>query len=274
MPSRIHKLVNWAFDKPLRSAALHRLARAYNRVYTNGVIDRVDIQTNGELHLLARVARGVSVAFDVGANVGDWTEELLKFNAAADVHAFEPVSSTRKVFEEKAFPPSVHLCPFGLSDHATEQTIYDYGNDGGMNSIYRRTDLESRNSALRPSTEQIDLQTLDAYADEKSIERIDFLKIDVEGHELSVLRGAARMLAENRIGIIQLEYGTSFHYANVLLRDIFDAVRPAGMIGGLIRPDQIIRHDTYHSRLETFALCNWVFASPDHPDVWQTDVGD
>ena len=48
--------------------------------------------------------------------------------------------------------------------------------------------------------------TLDSYAADNAIERIDLLKIDVEGHEMAALRGAAGLLSEGRVDAIYFEY--------------------------------------------------------------------
>src|SRR5205807_7991096 len=54
-------------------------------------------------------------------------------------------------------------------------------------------------------TDVITLETIDGFCAANSIEQIDLLKIDVEGHELGVLSGASRLLSENRIAIIRIE---------------------------------------------------------------------
>ena len=69
--------------------------------------------------------------------------------------------------------------------------------------------------------ETIFIDTIDIYCAEQNINRIDFLKIDVEGHEFEVLRGASKMLRANKIKIIQFEYGGSYLDAHVFLKDIF-----------------------------------------------------
>lgn len=268
MASSTHRFIDWLFDVPLRSKVLHRLARAYNRVYVNGRVDRCDIRTNGELAFVQRVATSVETVFDVGANVGDWTAELIGLNPTANVHAFEPIPGTRAKFESRGLPENVRINPFGLSNEAGSLTIFNYGDGSGMNSLYRRKDMEAKNKTLKPTPQEIQLGVLDDYCAEHDVERIDLLKIDVEGHELSVLKGATRMIAENRIGMIQIEYGTSFQLADSLLRDIFDVLAPAGMTGGKITPEGLKPEEGYNARLETFALSNWVFARPDHPVAW------
>lgn len=269
MAKRSHEIAAWLFDVPLRSKLLHKVARAYCSVYKNGRVDRCDIHTNGELRFIQRVAPELSTVFDVGANVGDWTAELLAANSAAKCHCFEPVPGTRAKLEARGMKGDVTINPFGLSSEPGSFTLYNYGDGSGLNSLYRREDLEAKNKNLKPTVIEIPLETLDGYAERNGIEQIDLLKIDVEGHELSVLRGATRMLAEGRIRMIQMEYGSGFQLANALLRDIFDVVAPAGMTGGRITPEGVEKNDGYHARLEDFRLSNWAFARPDDEIVWQ-----
>ena len=63
---------------------------------------------------------------------------------------------------------------------------------------------------------QVEVQTGDAYCTRHRIERIDLLKIDVEGAEHLVLRGFERMLHERRIEVIQFEYGLANIYTHHL----------------------------------------------------------
>jgi hypothetical protein len=55
----------------------------------------------------------------------------------------------------------------------------------------------------------VPITTIDQFCADNSIETIDFLKIDTEGHDLEVIKGASRILAEQKIGIVQAEVSMS-----------------------------------------------------------------
>ncbi len=73
-------------------------------------------------------------------------------------------------------------------------------------------------------THRVEATTLDAFLDRHGIARVAFLKVDTEGHDLNVLRGAARSLAEGRIGLIQFEFIEANIATRVRMRDFFEAL--------------------------------------------------
>ncbi len=141
--------------------------------------------------------------------------------------------------------------------------MFVFDEASGANSLYHRVGT----STEQHSEETVRLSTFDDYCASGNIERVDFVKIDVEGHELSVLRGAKRMLNEGRVGVVQFEYGGCYIDARVLLKDIWQLVDEAkqGYAFYKIFPDRLERVDEYKQTLETFQYSNWIIAHPE----WQ-----
>jgi Methyltransferase FkbM domain len=71
---------------------------------------------------------------------------------------------------------------------------------------------------------EVDCSTVDAFMREQNIERIALLKIDTEGFDINVLRGAKQAVAEGRIGMIQFEFIPANIALRVTMRDFFDAL--------------------------------------------------
>jgi FkbM family methyltransferase len=246
---------------PRRSRFAYRVANKLVNLY-NGDNDS-DIHTNGELRAAQLALPYAKVVFDVGANVGDWTELALAINPGAQLHCFEPSGPTFRKLSTHGFPQNVRLNHFGLGSASEERTMYVYDEAVGSNSLYRRVGL----SADQRAEETVRLATFDDYCASENVERVDFVKIDVEGHELSVLRGAKRMLFESRVGVVQFEYGGCYIDARVLLRDIWQLVDEAkqGYAFYKIFPERLERIPEYRQTLETFQYSNWIIANPE----WQ-----
>ena len=133
-----------------------------------------------------------------------------------------------------------------------------FGDGSGANSLYQRQGLEGGWGLAPQSREEVvRLETLDGYCQRAELQAIDFLKIDVEGHELEVLKGAADMLAKGGIRFIQFEYGGCNIDADVLLKDIFGFFQRFDYTFYKIFPKELRPVVRYDQRLENFQYQNW-----------------
>jgi FkbM family methyltransferase len=162
--------------------------------------------------------------FDVGANVGDWGAQVLgHFDPhKIEVFAFEP---SRAAFKElgirfKQFP-HFQLFNFGLGHKNMETFLFSDSQASGIASLYRRRLDHFGIHFDQKNDEMVQIQTLDAFCKERKISRIDFLKLDVEGHELRVLEGAKNLLESNAIQFIQFEFGGSNIDSRTYFQDFF-----------------------------------------------------
>lgn len=145
-----------------------------------------------------------SVCLDVGANIGWYTTLFQRLcGATGHVHSFEPVPST---FEELRFNvglnpenDKVRLNRFGLSDEIRDIEIYLFPDDpSGHASLSTAGHGHARAIQTRVST-------LDAYLSENGIDKVDFVKVDVEGAELMFLKGATRLFEQKTPPVILME---------------------------------------------------------------------
>jgi FkbM family methyltransferase len=131
------------------------------------------------------------VFIDGGAHIGLISFQVLQRVPDAVVHAFEPHPDRGEQYKRDAAlngaQDRVHFNPVGLSD--------DDGEVGFDLDRHRVTE----------TNESIVVTRLDDYAQRHGIERIDVLKLDIEGHEIHALRGAERLLSEKRIAAVTLE---------------------------------------------------------------------
>lgn len=157
--------------------------------------------------------------FDVGANVGEMTLLFSPFVAEGSVHAFEASKSTFKRLELACSATerrNVVLNHLALAEKAGTIDLNVY--DETLSTFNSRAKRPLKNYGLdfEPvGIEQVQAVTVDDYCESKNIERIDLLKIDVEGAELQVMLGAERMLRDKRIGCLTFEFGqTTYDMGN------------------------------------------------------------
>jgi FkbM family methyltransferase len=143
------------------------------------------------------------IAFDVGANVGLISAALSK--NFEEVHSFEPDPRCHDLFHSNLdanCARNVKLHKVGLSSKDKSQA-FNLGAELGHST------LEGAHITRLESSICIESRTLDSYAKELGISRIDLLKIDVEGHELDVLVGATSLLRHKAIHKIIFEHSAA-----------------------------------------------------------------
>jgi FkbM family methyltransferase len=232
-----------------------------------------DPEKNGEYWLLAAVRKQWEIdgttptIFDVGANVGDWSVEAVRgLTPSTRLFAFEPTSQTFASLRDRlsSAPVMVTLQDFALGDAESEAPLYvDPGTErAGTNSLHRRH-AEVHFNLHQTARGSVRVRAGDNVAHEAKVDRVHLLKIDTEGHEIAVLRGFSRMLAEQRIDFIQFEYGSAWADARTLLVDAFDLLQPAGYLLAKLHPEGVVYFPRYDQREETFAFCNYVAVRPE-----------
>ena len=209
-----------------------------------------DMTINGEQRFIHACAGRCEVLFDVGAHHGEWTRHVLGANPAAQLHCFEPVAASFEELQANGFPPQVVCNPFGLSDASGERRI-----DAASSSLHRVGAEAEAGAGV--NGDSVRLETLDAYCAEAGVERIDLLKVDVEGHELAVLHGAREMIEAGGIRRIQFEYGPFNIDSRVLLRDLFDFLAAYDYDLFLVTPRRLVAVE-YRRELENFCYKNFV----------------
>ncbi len=221
-----------------------------------------DIHTNGEMHFLRKALVDSKIVFDIGANTGEWIKIALSINPNLIIHCFEPSKATFQQLLANSFNQQVTCNNFGFSSEEHETQLKIFSDGSKMNSLYRRCGLEEGwGFSPQTKTETVKLDTLDSYCHKHNINKVDFLKLDVEGHELEVLRGAKDILSKGMVKMIQFEYGGCNIDSRVLLKDFFDLFSRHNYALYKIFPKDIKRFERYDQRLENFQYQNWVAVS-------------
>lgn len=238
----------------------------FNRLENN---DNPDIETNGEKIFLINFIQylkktsGYGIIFDVGANIGNYTNTLLElsnlYSLNLEIHLFEPLKSSFLTLKNKfASQENIILNNFGLSDEIKKTEIFYDEEKSGLASLYKRH-IKHFGIDFKKS-EIIMLKRADEYIQEKAVKHINLLKIDVEGHEYYVLKGFGEYLNADFIDFIQFEYGGTWLDSHTTLKDVYFFLEERGfkiakiLKGGLeLRP--------YHPYMENFQYANYVAIS-------------
>lgn len=163
-----------------------------------------------------------AVIFDIGANIGSMSLAFAKLTPEGQVYAFEPTSyAFAKLEENLSLNPSLAEHIKTIQMFASEKTAGDheieaYSSwkiDGSEKSVHPlhggtlKTDREKKIPAI----------SLDDFCDQNQIKKLDCIKIDTDGHELQVLKGASRTIEKFHPNIIfeiglyvTEEYGIKF----------------------------------------------------------------
>lgn len=155
-----------------------------------------------------RCIRNGDTIIEVGANRGEFTSLFSHWTGRTGaVIAFEPVPPTferlqQRVAREKRFD-NIVLVNTAVGDSSEPITVYMPDEDDGHASLQKHT-TGSWQDAQRVVAFEAPMQRLDDYLAGAKLERFDFLKVDVEGAELLVLRGATEALRKYR-PLIHLE---------------------------------------------------------------------
>lgn len=149
-------------------------------------------------------AEAIDTVLDIGANIGLYTIVLGRLPGVRAVHAFEPVARNVNQLHGNVFANDlddvVRVHRLALSDREGEAQIHVDPRSTGVSTL-EAGQAERRPRAYR-AQETVRLARLD---DVLALEgaRV-FVKIDVEGHALAVLRGMPRFLAANAV-VLQVE---------------------------------------------------------------------
>jgi FkbM family methyltransferase len=245
-------MIQWLLEKTARLAQ-----------YGQGIGAAGRPGARADKSVLRRVKRAGEkplVIFDVGANRGDYVQlALVQFaNQPLMIHAFEPSAAAFAELSRRwAARNEVVLSNTALGSEAGERTLYCDVAGSELGSLYQR--LIEHHDLHLTSRELVRVETLDAYCAAHGIERIHLLKLDVEGHELEVLRGAGRMLEQKRIAMVSFEFGGANVDARTFLRDFFQFFAARQMQLARVNPlGGLHPIPRYHEGLEQFRTTTFV----------------
>ncbi len=221
-----------------------------------------DPATNGEHMVQATVLRHAPVGrkivvFDIGANVGDWTSAMLQQagkEQELQVYAFEPCRGTYNILVNRLGTMRgagrVTTVRKACSSSPGTATLHVVGVGAGTNSLTCTDQMGDQ--------EEVPVTSVDEYCRETQVDHVTLVKIDAEGHDLEVIRGATGILQRYAIDVLQFEYNQRWIDGHFLLRDAFSLLIPLRYAIGKVTPYGIEFYPAWHWELETFREGNYL----------------
>jgi FkbM family methyltransferase len=148
----------------------------------------------------------VDIVFDVGANVGQSAKIYLARFPSSHIYCFEPVINTFHQLQKNLKDNERIDCyQLALGSSKSRGTMVMQGSSDNFFLSGMSREESPMNSDV--TTESVDIVTLDEFCHSKRIDQINYLKIDTEGGDLEVLKGAVNMLTAQRIDLVEVETG-------------------------------------------------------------------
>lgn len=226
------------------------------------LVGSFDPARNGEYWLLDTVAPRIRIAFDVGANTGAWAEAML--GRAADLehlYCWEPATTAfSRLSHRLGRDARVSLIQAAVSDRAQDEVEFFESSAIEMSSLFAR-------GAAVPDSRRISarLVTIDDEIERLGCEAVDLLKIDAEGADFMVLRGARRSLEAQRVRLVQFEYNVPWLQAGATLRAALSFLADCRYDAYLLNGDGLCRFDAQRAP-ELFHYMNFVAIAREHRD--------
>lgn len=213
--------------------------------------------SKNELNIFLKECARHGVVFDIGANIGSFSIDIASILDIDTVYAFEPCPATYerlKLNIRLNNLKNIHLCCMALSDKRGSFEFLVNEQSPATNRLC----LDS----MRDNHEVIQVisETLDAFCHENKIEVIDILKIDVEGAELYVLKGAEELLLQRKIKLIFLEIcPENISELSIKIDEIFSFLVSHGYSGSYMDNWGNLNHIDDHQLLSKEVLINIFF---------------
>ena len=143
-----------------------------------------------------------SIFFDVGGNYGQTIDEFRSVFKNCEIHSFEPSPAVFEVLKKKTSTiPNLKVWNYGIG--STSKRLYLNENSHRNMSSFLEMGKDCWGSIEQKVS--VPMNTIDNFCEENKIKKIDILKVDTQGFELEVFKGAKKCMQENRIGLLYFE---------------------------------------------------------------------
>jgi FkbM family methyltransferase len=202
------------------------------------------------------------VIFDIGAHRGEYARLVRGYSPDALIYAFEPHPRSYQELKTLAASHRLVVLNQACGDRVGSAELFDFADRDGSRVASMDRNVFDKHFRRPCRSYRVKTTTIDRFVEDHGIDRIDLLKIDTEGTELNVLRGARQLIRGGCVGAVQFEIGGMTALQRVFLRDFYEEL-PRHHFYRLL-PGGLLPLGTYRSSLEVFHYQN-IVALPDRP---------
>ena len=162
----------------------------------------IDYENELELSYSKFINKG-DIIVDIGCHAGRHLKKFIHLSIGGGIIAFEPLPEQFKYLVDNFTSDGIEIMNVALSDFSGTSDFIQV--DGALEeSGLRKRYIYNNPTIIEPHTIQVKVQRLDEYYDK--LKDVKYIKIDTEGAEMSILRGAEKVIVDN-LPIISVEYG-------------------------------------------------------------------
>jgi FkbM family methyltransferase len=211
-----------------------------------------DMAVNGEAAIFDHISKSTRLVVDVGANRGEWAQMALKNMAVESCLLFEPSISALNALQQRfAAEPRAIIVGAAAGDCDGHLPFYEEPGAGETSTLVAGESLGGEERTVQVTTLQTQIDRL-------GWPTIDYLKIDAEGYDFHVLKGARQLLEHKRVALGQFEYGKAWASSGSTLAYAVKWLEDVGYQCFLLKNRRLYipRPDVYG---EYFGYSNYVF---------------
>ena len=195
-----------------------------------------EFKDNGEFWFLKNLPTTCKIVLDCGANRGEWTDALLESNNTLKAIYLIDANPILIDFLKSKYQnnPKVHVIYRGI-DYRSDKMSFHVPNIGDSHGTF------ASNMFYSTYSDSIITSSIDELLEEKNIQKIDFLKLDLEGFDYFALLGARRSISLGKIDIIQFEVTRSWEESGASPCAAFRFLENANYEIYLLKKDSLVK---------------------------------
>jgi len=242
-------------DKKIKfSIFLCKISRA---LLESGFNSIAEPKINGEYFWLKKYNSRLQNIIDAGANIGTWSENLLKTQSyLKNIIIIEPNEVLCELLSEKFEKDPRVIIECTALDYRKDRLFLNIQNDKHSQATVSATSNFPVNCQL--SRKYINTNNLDNIIKKYAISQIDLLKLDVEGFENYALLGSRTLIRKGKIKLIQFEVTNAWETAGCSPCSIFRFLKNNNFIIYFIEPNGLKKLKNIDSLTHFSIYCNFL----------------